>query len=1178
MPAPRTGDRPEPRDAGSWLRDNSVTLAAVTLVVIQLLWMGALLNHSYFRQDDYFNFDRALSSGFTWKYLTLVSAGHMAPLGFALSWVLAKAALYNWPLTALLILLLVAASCVALLRVLRTLFGDRLAILVPLAVYLFSPLALAAVDWWSVAVQTLPLELAIFMAVDAHVRYLRSRRTRGAVATAGWLLLGMATVQKGALVPLVLFGLTAGFFVEGNWVLSVVRAVRRYWRAWLLQAILVAGYCVLFFSKLPGSSTPPDAPGPVGRVISFISTLAGTTLVPGAVGGPWHWVVIGDGYAQANPPAALQQLSWALAILVVVVSCVYRVTAWRAWAILVGWIAAADVIPVVIGRLGSSTPGLLGLQARYVTDAAAVLALCLGLAFLPLAGQQDGYRFQVPATGPGRTERRLVLAVLAVFLAGSFWSMQALAGTTNTGDARSYIATARAAVADAPRGTLIVDGATPAIIMDPYFFYLTGYTSRVIGAVARDHPAQHLTWAKSPHGLLPQLMIFNAQGQLRPAALAGLSSGAPGQPAVLAGDLRRDEHPPAAQVAVPVVMDRPAGLLRPCHRGGRPLRRPDRAGGTARRDAPLLPSGHRLGDRGLGAVPPAARDRGRRPRPPSWPGPDRVPDRRHGGHVAAGPVRPVDPGGAGTGMTAPSRLGRVPAAAGLGLALGLLALGPGLRRGFLLSYDMVAVPREPFTGAMFGLSGGPARAVPSDAVLAALSRVIPADLAQKSLLLAVFVLACAGAAALLREEPWFARLAAGVFYTWNPFVAERLIIGQWALLLGYAGLPWVLRAAISAGPGSWRAAGRLLVAMLPAAAGGFAAVAISALVAVPAAALSAAGARQRLRAAAVTLAVLAACSLPWLVPSLLRPVSADPAGVAAFAARADTPFGSLGSLLMLGGTWNAQTVPAGDGGGWSALWLALVVAAAIAYAALALRSRRWPGLWLSALAGLAIVSTGITAPGRDLLRSASTGLWPGFAVLRDGQQFAAPLALAEALGTGLLAAWVAGQPRPSRAGFAIAIAVLLAPVLLLPGLAWGAAGRLRPAAYPAGWLQAARLIDGSPTPGAVLLLPWAAYRNPSWNGGRTVLDPWPRLLSRPVIWNDGPRVGDTQLRPDDPEAARLDAAVRGTGSLIPALAAAGARFVIVDASAAGEAGRTAGRLPGCSVLAAPPGLTVYQCP
>ena len=35
-------------------------------------------------------------------------------------------------------------------------------------------------------------------------------------------------------------------------------------------------------------------------------------------------------------------------------------------------------------------------------------------------------------------------------------------------------------------------------------------------------------------------------------------------------------------------------------------------------------------------------------------------------------------------------------------------------------------------------------------------------------------------------------LAAGVFYSWNPYLAERLVMGQWAMLLGYAGLPWVL--------------------------------------------------------------------------------------------------------------------------------------------------------------------------------------------------------------------------------------------------------------------------------------------------------------------------------------------------------------------------------------------------
>jgi hypothetical protein len=540
-----------------------------------------------------------------------------------------------------------------------------------------------------------------------------------------------------------------------------------------------------------------------------------------------------------------------------------------------------------------------------------------------------------------------------------------------------------------------------------------------------------------------------------------------------------------------------------------------------------------------------------------------------------------------------------------GLGLGVLALGPGLQRGFLLSYDMVTVPRQPFTATMFGLAGGPPRAVPSDAVLAVASRVLPADIVQKLLLLTIFVLACSGAAALLRSEHWLARLAAGAYYAWNPFVAERLIIGQWALLLGYAGLPWVLRAALrEPGPGRggplgraavpWRWAGGLALAMLPAAVGGFAAVLVTALVLVPAVLLG----QRAVRPAVAAGVVLLLASLPWLVPSLLHTVFADPSGISAFAARADTPFGSLGSLLMLGGMWNAQTVPAGYGGAWSVLWLAVALTALAGYVTLAKprsgwraagrtgERPRWPGLAVAAVAGLAIASIGITAAGREALRAAA-GLWPGVSVLRDGQQFVAPLALAEAAGFGLAVSWamrprpagtarMADGTRPDRLGVAIGITAVALPVVLLPGLAWGAAGRLRPAWYPAGWLAAARLINDSPVPGAALVLPWTAYRRPAWNHRETMLDPWPRLLGRTVIWNDGGQVGRVQLAPDDPRARRLTAAITGSAPLTRTFASAGVRFVIVDAIPAASGAER--RLAGCQLLIDHSGLAVYRVP
>lgn len=515
----------EPADAGEWLREHFVTVAAVAMIVVQLWWKAVLLGHTYLRQDDFRFLDHGAFSGLSWNYLNSVNAGHLMPLGRAVSWLTARAGLYDWPLAAGTTMVLLAGASVAMWRMLRTLFGNRPLILIPLGMYLFSPLSLAGADWWAVSLEVLPLELAMFMSVDAHVRYLRTGRIRHALAGVGWQVVAMASMEKGAVVPLLLFALTSAYLVPQSrerWPVAMYRVLRDHWRVWVMYTVPLIGYGVLLSLELANATAPPAAPASAGRVIDLAVTMIGSTLLTGLLGGPWQWWVAGLGFAQTSPPVILAQVSWAFAVLAIMISCLFRFRAWRAWVIVFAWVSVADVLPVAVGRLDQYPASLLAVQARYVTDGTGVVALCVAIAFLPVAGELGAYRMRAPSL---RRPLIVTLTLLAAgFLAGSAWSSVALEAslTGPAGAARSYIATAEAAVTQAPRNVLIVDTATPAFVLDPGLFWNLGFTSNVIGAIAHKQDRDDLHWSAMPRGAYDgQLMIFNDGGQLLPAVLDG---------------------------------------------------------------------------------------------------------------------------------------------------------------------------------------------------------------------------------------------------------------------------------------------------------------------------------------------------------------------------------------------------------------------------------------------------------------------------------------------------------------------------------------------------------------------------------------------------------------------------------------------------------------------------------
>jgi hypothetical protein len=139
----------------------------------------------------------------------------------------------------------------------------------------------------------------------------------------------------------------------------------------------------------------------------------------------------------------------------------------------------------------------------------------------------------VPAGMMGRAGPRAVRVVTifaaCCFAAGAIASQQAFASATMAAAPRSYVATARAALAHAPRGAVVLDGATPGPVMNPAFFPPgTADTARVIGPLAtRRGAAARVRWMPGLDGVYAAPMIFDARGRLRPVTVTGLRSKAP---------------------------------------------------------------------------------------------------------------------------------------------------------------------------------------------------------------------------------------------------------------------------------------------------------------------------------------------------------------------------------------------------------------------------------------------------------------------------------------------------------------------------------------------------------------------------------------------------------------------------------------------------------------------------
>jgi hypothetical protein len=298
----------------------------------------------------------------------------------------------------------------------------------------------------------------------------------------------------------------------------------------------------------------------------------------------------------------------------------------------------------------------------------------------------------------------------------------------------------------------------------------------------------------------------------------------------------------------------------------------------------------------------------------------------------------------------------------------------------------------------------------------------------------------------------------------------------------------------------------------------------------------------RPRWAALGLAGLSAVgvSAVWALPAVTAGVASDRTGAAAFAPRADTPLGVLGSLVSGGGFWNPASHPASRDVLFLALTALALALVAGGVAVVAARREGVAAVLVPAVVGLLLAWLSAVDP---------FGVWtalvvhvPGGGVLRDAQKLLAPWVVLTAAGAGVL---VRDVLRVRSGGPALAVLVAVLPVVLLPSLAWGVGGRVTAVTVPDDLRSAATMLSQQ-RPGTVGLLPWSQYRRYGWNGSRVSLTLVPRMVDQRVVLDDGLPLANGVVPGEDPVARAVTARIATGVPPVQALAEQGVRWVVVE--------------------------------
>ena len=326
--AHRVPDEDEPGWLSRWARRDPVRAVAAVLIVVQLAVRADIASRGYLAMDDFVLVSQAADSKLTPDLLFGIYIDHLMPGAMLITWLITHTVgLAYWPYV-LILLIGQAAVSIAFYRLLRLLFRPGWGLLIPLGIFLFTPLTLENTSWWWSGVNVLPMQLAIVLAVGAQVKYIRTGRRRHLVTLGLSVVLGLIFFEKSVLIAPLVFLITACLFVKGGPLRSIGRAAVRYWPSWLVLTAVSGAYVWLYLSR---AESMLHAPASVREVLTFLRQIVGHTLIPGLLGGPWRWLDVGDGAPLVAPDDVRRWLAWAAFLGLIVGTVLLRRVAIRAW-------------------------------------------------------------------------------------------------------------------------------------------------------------------------------------------------------------------------------------------------------------------------------------------------------------------------------------------------------------------------------------------------------------------------------------------------------------------------------------------------------------------------------------------------------------------------------------------------------------------------------------------------------------------------------------------------------------------------------------------------------------------------------------------------------------------------------------------------------------------------------